>query len=192
MPKRSETYMLSKKQQILQAALVVAIKKGLARTSLRDISQEVGMSMGSIANYFSKKQEIIIFAAEQARSARAKEIDALLRSPNPHNDFLEWVSAILKDRSFAKSAVIELELITESFRSIEIRHIVSNNAQTVYEALTQLSQDKNTDAQTVRERAKIMLALYYGLAALKILGITPRQEEVMRTLQSLTQPGDLP
>ncbi len=192
MPKRSETYMLSKKKQILQAALVVALKKGLARTSLRDISQEVGMSMGSIANYFSKKQEIITFAAEQARSARAKEIDALLRSPNPHTDFLEWVSAILKDRSFAKSAVIELELITESFRSTEIRHIVSNNAQTVYEALTQLSQDKNTDSQTILERAKIMLALYYGLAALKILGITPRQGEVMQTLQSLTQPGDIP
>lgn len=183
MPKRSEAYRLDKKREILAAAKRVALQKGFSLTSLRDIAQEVGMSMGSIANYFAKKQEIIVFAAEQARAARAKDIEAIRDAPNSQEQFLVWVSAALQSPSFAEEAVLDLELVAESFRSDEVKSVVQGNADDLGRALSQLVQD--ADSLEALERGRLLLALYYGLAALNLLDIKPDEKASLHAFQTL-------
>lgn len=191
MPKRSATYIYNKKREILQSAQRVALEKGLAHTSLRDISHAVGMSMGSIANYFAKKQEIIAFAAEEARNARTHDFETIVQAPNPQEAFLQWVAALLEDESFAKTAVLELELITEAFRSAEVGRILRENAQAMIEMVTQLSGSKGLDAERIHQRATLIFALYYGLAVLRALDIKADKAETIQMLESLLQFAEL-
>lgn len=185
LPKRSATYIYNKKREILQSAQQVALEKGLAHTSLRDISHAVGMSMGSIANYFAKKQEIIAFAAEEARNARAHDLSRIVQAPNPSETFLHWMKTLLEDESFANAAVLELELVTEAFRSVEVKQIVSENAQAMIEMVTQLSHSQELATEKADQRATLVLALYYGLAVLHILDIKPDKWETIQMLKSL-------
>lgn len=47
-----------RKQDILEAALDLFIRKGYAATSISDIAQKVGMSMGLMFHYFESKEKL--------------------------------------------------------------------------------------------------------------------------------------
>ena len=60
MPKRSDDYMKRQRDQIARAALAVMLEKGLHATSLRDISQAAGVSLGALYVHFSNKEELVL------------------------------------------------------------------------------------------------------------------------------------
>lgn len=59
MPKVSEEYMDSRRQQIIDAAYRCFARKGFHQTTMRDIYAESGLSAGAVYHYFSSKEEII-------------------------------------------------------------------------------------------------------------------------------------
>ena len=60
MPKRSDDYMKRQRDQIARAALMVMLEKGLHATSLRDICQAAGVSLGALYVHFSNKEELVL------------------------------------------------------------------------------------------------------------------------------------
>ena len=60
MPKRSDDYMKRQRDQIARAALTVMLEKGLHATSLRDIGQAAGVSLGALYVHFSNKEELVL------------------------------------------------------------------------------------------------------------------------------------
>ncbi len=57
---RKETITKMRKQQILDAALVVFSEKGFATASTLEIAQKAGIAQGTIFNYFQNKRELFI------------------------------------------------------------------------------------------------------------------------------------
>jgi AcrR family transcriptional regulator len=186
MPKRSHAYMVAKKREILAAAKRVALRKGFVLTSLRDIAGEVGMSMGSIANYFAKKQALVVFAAAEARASRAEILKSLANTPNPTQRFLDWVTEMLKRPNAPEEAVLELELLVEAHRSEDVGTVVKGNMNDTIQGLVTNVVVPSLEPARARDRATMLVALYLGLGALSLIGIRPSEHTVAEAFSSLT------
>lgn len=55
-----------RREQIFQAASKLISKKGYHKTTLRDISKETGMTLGSLYDYISTKEDILYIVHEKA------------------------------------------------------------------------------------------------------------------------------
>lgn len=66
MPRVSDEYRLARKRQIADAAVRQILKKGVHGTTLTNITEESGLSMGAIYTHFASKDEIISFVASSA------------------------------------------------------------------------------------------------------------------------------
>jgi AcrR family transcriptional regulator len=62
MPKRDAAYMENQRELIAQAALDVMLEKGVYGTSLRDICQQAGCSIGALYIHFKTKEEVMVAA----------------------------------------------------------------------------------------------------------------------------------
>lgn len=57
-PKVSDDYKREKKQELLEAAKLVFIRKGYIKTTMQDIMNEAGVSRGALYSYFNNIQHI--------------------------------------------------------------------------------------------------------------------------------------
>lgn len=62
MPKRDLAYMQGQRDAIARAALGVMLEKGVYGTSLRDICEAAGISMGALYVHFTTKDEAVLAA----------------------------------------------------------------------------------------------------------------------------------
>ena len=59
MPKATEEHRATQRQRILDAAITVIQRKGLASTTMGEIIKESGLSAGAIYGYYAGKDELI-------------------------------------------------------------------------------------------------------------------------------------
>jgi AcrR family transcriptional regulator len=64
MPKRDDKYMAAQRRTIAIAALDILLEKGLSETSIRDVCDRAGISMGGLYIHFADKTELVIAAFE--------------------------------------------------------------------------------------------------------------------------------
>lgn len=78
MPKVSESYLKTRRHQILEAAMACFARKGFHSTTMEDIGQEAGLSPGVAYRYFTSKEDIILATIQQSveRSRRFYETEA--------------------------------------------------------------------------------------------------------------------
>lgn len=77
-----------KKQQIINAAHHLFIKKGYNASSIQDILDEAGISKGTFYNYFTSKSECLIALMESiAEDIRAARISIAFGNPNRSGPF---------------------------------------------------------------------------------------------------------
>lgn len=72
MPKRSADYMQTRRVAFCEAALACFRRKGVAATSLTDICEETGLSMGALYKHFASRDELLR-AVLELRIARRNE-----------------------------------------------------------------------------------------------------------------------
>lgn len=83
MPKVSEEYSDTRRQQIIDAAYRCFARKGFHQTTMREIYAEAGLSPGAIYHYFASKEDIIeasfIFDYHRSRPI----LERLANEPDP-------------------------------------------------------------------------------------------------------------
>jgi AcrR family transcriptional regulator len=73
-----------RREAIVAAALVVAVRKGLASTTVRDVAAEMGTSSGLIHHYFASMDEVLAAAFERvARTDLALSAGAMAGAASP-------------------------------------------------------------------------------------------------------------
>ncbi|HJP89257.1 MAG TPA: TetR family transcriptional regulator C-terminal domain-containing protein [Candidatus Limnocylindrales bacterium] len=68
---------------IVNAALAVARRKGLAATTVRDVALEMGTSSGLIHHYFDSMDEVLAAAFEQVAAEDLAETEKMLAGGDP-------------------------------------------------------------------------------------------------------------
>ncbi|WP_433298212.1 TetR/AcrR family transcriptional regulator [Actinoplanes sp. CA-030573] len=109
MPRVSEEHLTARREQILAAARVCFLSKGLHNTSMQDLIQEAGLSVGAVYRYFRSKNEIIAAIASTVVGGIQQNIDEVAARRLPLIDSmalcLEQVEAQLGPGGFLPIAL---------------------------------------------------------------------------------------
>ncbi|ELC7363721.1 TetR family transcriptional regulator [Stenotrophomonas maltophilia] len=139
--------------QILQAALQCFLAKGFHQTSMRDIAQAAGVSLGNLYNHFPGKEAIILAVAVAESEELAPLLQRLAASDGERAQvlvFLRDFHALCRQPDWATLAV---EVLAESARNPAVAKAFAVNRRqlqaTLAEALQQVAQ---------RERRRPVLA----------------------------------
>jgi TetR/AcrR family transcriptional repressor of uid operon len=130
MPKVTEEHRQVRRQQILEAALNCFARKGLLRTTMKDICREAGVSAGAIYIYFASKEDIIeeswrrIHEARAARTETAKQTGPTIQALNEIWDEYE---RRLVHADTDRPWQIWIQLLAEAPRNPRIRESIRKN-----------------------------------------------------------------
>lgn len=107
---------MGKAELILQAAIEVFAEKGFFKATTGDISRQAGIAVGTIYNYFSSKDEILvkIFSAEaEKRQALARALEDKPLSTLEKLDLLlkHHLSALQANPALAKVVISEKSVV---------------------------------------------------------------------------------
>ena len=81
--------------EILAAARGVMAQKGLDNLTMDDIAQAAGVAKGTLYLYFQSKDELIQALLTQVGEAMARDLEAIVATPDPPPDKLRRVVALL-------------------------------------------------------------------------------------------------
>ena len=127
---------INKKNQILDAALQVFVKKGYSETRMIDIVKCSGLSKGAIYHYYAGKKDVFLALIEHwetqtfpdfySRNGKKRSAADTLR------DFAKEILKVFKDRSYVFHA--EVEFWSLSNQDDEVR----KRSQELYEKIINL------------------------------------------------------
>jgi len=113
----------ARKEQILEAALAVFSRLGLAQARMDDIVAEAGLSKGAIYWYFKGKDEIIAAILESVFNREIVELQGLLESDGPVYDrlltFVRHTAAEIKAMTHLRPILYEFYAL--AFRNKAVR-----------------------------------------------------------------------
>lgn len=143
MPKISNEQKISRRKQIMQAALTCAARKGFHQTSMRDICKEAKMSIGAVYNYYKSKEEILAAIAKEGRQTKRVILERLKECRNARESFqglFKYFFLLYKNGSFRTYGSIDLETYCEAMRNEEIRRIMQEEYESLANTLEELVQ----------------------------------------------------
>lgn len=142
--------------QILQAALQCFLAKGFHQTSMRDIAQAAGVSLGNLYNHFPGKEAIILAVAVAESEELAPLLQRLAASEGQRAQvlaFLRDFHALCRQPEWATLAV---EVLAESARNPAVAEAFAANRRQLQAALAEALQQV---AQRERRRPVLAPAL---------------------------------
>jgi AcrR family transcriptional regulator len=101
MPKRDDAYMAGQRDLIARAAFECLLEKGVAETSIREICNQAGVSIGAFYTHFSDKEQVT-FAACQADLATFEDWPPASTWRDYTNSFAQAWNDLVKSGSRAR------------------------------------------------------------------------------------------
>lgn len=154
MPKVSQAHLDARRQQIIDAARARFASHGFARTSMTDIVDASGLSIGAIYRYFKSKDEIITAICDQ--TSRAMPADLTAESVH---DFLDHVRLAEREDGHAR---LVAQIYAEAAVSAALADLVRRQLDELRNAVAALlpgAASARTD-----ETAEVFVALCQGFA----------------------------
>ncbi|HDS1140384.1 TPA: TetR/AcrR family transcriptional regulator [Stenotrophomonas maltophilia] len=148
--------------QILQAALQCFLDKGFHLTSMRDIAQAAGVSLGNLYNHFAGKEAIILAVAV----AESEELAPLLQRLAAADGERAQVLAFLHDfHALCRQpewALLSVEVLAESARNAAVAEAFAANRRRLQQALADALQriarrERRRPALTAGLQAQVLL-----------------------------------
>lgn len=97
-----------KKEQILEAAKDVLLKKGIFKTRVEDITTYLGIAKGSFYTYFKSKDQLLEEIIDRVYEIRESELEELLKSDS---DYKERIKIFIIKRFVISSDNLKSHLI---------------------------------------------------------------------------------
>ncbi|MCL1696654.1 TetR/AcrR family transcriptional regulator [Lysinibacillus sp. BPa_S21] len=82
----------ARKEQILQAALIVFARRGMVATKISDIAKEAGLSHGLVYHYFDSKDEIFSMLVKKASNSSIEIIQKAIEHKGSPLEKLKWMT----------------------------------------------------------------------------------------------------
>jgi AcrR family transcriptional regulator len=120
--------------QILDVAVRVFARKGLAGTRIADIATEGGMSQGVIFRYFASKEEVFAAVVEKSLQSATTLAQAALQQPCSPLEKLRWLLRMILEGAWRKpdySLVITHALNSETTPQEIREHILEESKHTL-------------------------------------------------------------
>lgn len=198
MPAKRSSAILDRQQQILEAAMLCFAKRGFHPTSMHDISDEAGISVGLIYRYFKNKEEVIAALATEHK----KDIAELLERAGEAPTLLEAMEILFTSHCCEHSPQIisafVVDLFAEASRNPRVARVVRSVAKSKTDGVANLIARSPEGRRLApwlgaREIAEMIFALNDGSmmrsvfrsAGVSVAQQRERQLNVARTLWRL-------
>lgn len=122
MPKRSESYMLQRREEVLDALARCIRKKGITETAMTDVVRESGMSTGAVYSHFRSKDQMLLALIE--RNTLRFDSGFFFERFASSTDFWEIIDHCLARYRAAKGlalGVLTMELMSLARQDAKIR-----------------------------------------------------------------------
>lgn len=83
MPRRTDAHLAARRRQILDAARACFLRKGFQATSMHEVIEEAGLSVGAVYRYFRGKDEIVAAIAADATERVGVAFARIVADPSP-------------------------------------------------------------------------------------------------------------
>ncbi|GIF24406.1 AcrR family transcriptional regulator [Actinoplanes tereljensis] len=191
MPRVSEEHLTARREQILAAARTCFLSKGLHNTSMQDLIQEAGLSVGAVYRYFKSKNEIINAIAGTVAGGIQRHIEAIAEERLPMIESLERILDVVDEQiGPGGSLPIALQIWAEATLDPAIGEIVRERYtgmrrgfQTVVEHLVEDGElPADTDIEGV---TSAFYSLMPGFALQRLLTGSPDRATYMAGVRAL-------
>jgi len=188
--------MTARREQILEAARVCFLRNGLHNTSMQDLIQEAGLSVGAVYRYFKSKNEIIGAIAESVAGSLTSYVEELAQH-EPQLPIDELMSLVLDvidaqvgpDGNFP----LGLQVWAEAPRDPVIGKIVKHRYAGMQSAFTVMARraveagelPPDTDVEAA---GAVLFGMIPGFALQRLLVGHPDKETYLRGVRSLLSP----
>ena len=173
---------LDRREQILHAAMVCFAESGFHQTSMHDISEKAGISVGLIYRYFENKDAVISGIADQHKEhvqdllARARLAPTLLESLE-----VLFTAHCCENTPRVISAFV-VDLFAEAGRNPRVAELLRDVSSYAVDGVTELierSPEASTGIpnMTPRELAELIFALNDGMLMRAVLSSTLTDDE---------------
>jgi AcrR family transcriptional regulator len=184
----------TQRQRILQAALELFARKGLAASGSAEIAAAAGVSSGLIYHYFPSKEAIYVALVRRAMEAATELTQSVLEAPGTPWQRLRslCVQMFAGVTSVPEYTIILLQTAVGGFAPEEVRPIVHQHAGLALANITRLIREGQAAGEVAdgdpEEMAQILYSIVLGgLAGMRLTGIGsdayPMADTVMRVLK---------
>lgn len=169
MPKVSDAYRESRRDEIAHAAMRQLSLHGFANTSMADISAESGLSAGAIYSHFTSKAEIARHVAHLVLDRRATELTAHARTsgrPLSPAEIIGFMLGAIQHSGVSKALL--LQVWAEATVDPELHEMVTGTFEQLraaYGALVRdwlLERGRPAGDAEVRRAASTMMTMSQG------------------------------
>lgn len=163
------------KDRILNAAVRVIRKKGVANTSLADIAKELGMSKGTLYYYYATKSDLIFDLTERHIRRITEEIVTWLdkiKDDTPADEIIKIVfSLLLRGNTRGPVHIYLLHDAISGNEPLRRRFVQEYNKwrNILKDALYKILSGK----EDIEVRAAMLMAMIDGLLLEKLVGVSP-------------------
>lgn len=168
MPKVSEEHRISRRKEILNAAVVLFARNGFDGTSMADIIAESGLSAGAIYGHFKSKADLVQSSVEDIFVQRQSELDQMLASgttPSPAETLTRFLRGM---RDEIESPALLLQLWAAANRAPELHRLATELADHLIDVLSQYFAawygEKGLSPSEAEARAHRLAPLCLGIA----------------------------
>lgn len=154
------------KLKIVEAAASCFIAKGFHQSSMRDIANTAGVSLGNLYNHFESKQDLIMAFASFEEQENADLLRHLEKKGDHEARFQAFLGQYFDQAFQADNAVLAAEIFSEAMRNKEIHQIFEENRQKIsHEFSVFLKEWKSHEAkEALVLKADFILDLVEGTA----------------------------
>lgn len=154
MPKVSQSHLAARRQQIIDAARVRFATHGFARTSMPDIVEASGLSIGAIYRYFKAKDDIVVAICEQSSQALPSELTA-----ESIHLFLQHIRTMAREEGHAR---LVAQIYAEAAVSPPLAALVQQQLDDLRHAVAALLPDH--EPARAEHIAEAFVAICHGYA----------------------------
>jgi AcrR family transcriptional regulator len=193
MPRVSDEYMASRREEILAAAKGCFAREGFHATSMRDIYRECGLSPGGVYNHFASKEEIVRALGEERLREAQEHREALELIEDPIEALRLLAAGTREELVREEDLLLDLQLAGEAIRDESIAEVARQAFDATLETVVGLigraqrtdHLDPRVDAEAL---ARALIGVFQGLVVQTAIGVPPDRERHIQALRALLAP----
>ena len=193
MPRVSDEYMASRREEILAAAKACFAREGFHATSMRDIYRECGLSPRAVYNHFASKEELVLTLGDELLREAQAQREALELIEDPIEALRLLAAGTREQLVREEDLLLQVQLAAEALRSESIAEIARQAFEATLETVVGLigraqrtgHLDPRVDADAL---ARVLIGVFQGVVVQTAIGAPPARERHIKALRTLLAP----
>lgn len=196
MPRVSAAHLAARRQQILDAARTCFIRNGFHATSMQDVINEAGLSVGAVYRYFPSKNDLVNGIAEQlAAQIREQISQTVTRQHLPLVEAMEEAFGVI-DSNVGPDGMLRLaiQVWAESLRDPALAELVKRVYEQIIGGYVLIAEharrcDEIPEDADVDATGAALAALTIGYGVIRVLLGHPDLESYRCGVRALLKHG---